>query len=230
MTGCWTIPVSAFLVQCVMQDVKYFQIFNENDMENMNKSCEFLCISFAIYSLMHMQFPIHKAIQLPTLKPSTHYTVRLEPTTLSSLTAITNFSWSLHVLTFISTYQHTCHNVTLFIFVPELFEAIRYIGQSTKSNMHLPFQCVQISISPKITDFFSTFRSSSFLVQFLWFFQIWLPYINREHSKWSCSVLLKGVAIPFLPFPNLHRYNDSNKRQYLSSLVISDFIFKCIIL
>jgi hypothetical protein len=136
------------------------------------------------------------------------------------------FVRSLHVLTSICIYQHTCH-ITVFIFVLKFFETIGNIGQSTKSKIHLPFQCVQTCISPKIADFFSTFRSSSFLAQFLWFLQIWLPYINREHSKWSNSVLLKGAAIPFLPFPNLERYDNSIKKQYFNGSIISDFIFKC---
>lgn len=132
------------------------------------------------------------------------------------------FVRSLHVLTSPCTYQHTCHNVTV-------FEAIGNMGQSTKSKIHLPFQCVQICISPKFADFFSTFRSSSFPSQFLWFLQIWLPYINREHSKWSNSVLLKGASIPFLPFPNLEKYDNYNKRKYFNGLIIFDFIFKCYI-
>jgi hypothetical protein len=158
-----------------------------------------------------------------------HYTVLLEPMTLSTLIATNKFLSvrSPHVLTSICIYQHTCNNVTVLIVVLKFFEPIGNIGQSTNSKIHLPFQCVQISISPKIADFFSTFRSSSFLVQFLRFLQIWLSYINREHSKWSNSVLLKGAAIPFLPFSNLERYDNSIKRQYFNGSIISDFIFKC---
>jgi hypothetical protein len=46
------------MVVGLLQDVKYFQTFNSDDMENMKQGFYFLNISFFIYSLMHMQFPL----------------------------------------------------------------------------------------------------------------------------------------------------------------------------